>query len=79
MERKLITCPETAHLEEIEMERMPRGIVILSCSRFSPACAIECVSECAVRMNRRDRLRAATPREEAPPACEPRVQVRKGA
>ncbi len=77
MERKLITCPESAHLEEIEMERTPDGIVIISCSRFSPACAVECAVECAVRMNRRDRVRAANPPDEASRACEPRAQARK--
>jgi hypothetical protein len=77
VERKLITCPESAHLEEIEMERTPDGIVIISCSRFSPACAVECAVECAVRMNRRDRLRAANPPDEAPRTCESRPQAQK--
>ena len=42
MERKLITCPISAHLEEIEYERTPLGIVIDQCSRFVPRCAIVC-------------------------------------
>lgn len=58
MERKLITCPETAHLEEIAFERTPHGIVIEQCSRFEPRCAIECARECARRMDRREALDA---------------------
>ena len=57
MERKLITCPETAHLEEIDYERTPLGLVIVGCSRFQPRCALECGCECARRMDRRDRAR----------------------
>lgn len=55
MERKRITCPETAHLEEIEIEHTPQGIVIAGCSRFEPHCAVACTGECARRMDRRDR------------------------
>jgi hypothetical protein len=55
MERKLITCPETAHLEEIDYERTSLGLVIVGCSRFQPRCAVECECECARRMDRRDR------------------------
>jgi hypothetical protein len=63
VERKLITCPGSAHLEEIEMERTPFGIVIVSCSRFTPACEVTCARDCAARMDRRDRLRATEMRE----------------
>lgn len=55
MERKLITCPETVTLEEIELERTPCGIVIAGCSRFEPHSAVDCARACAVRMDRRDR------------------------
>ena len=55
MERKRITCPETAHLEELEFERTPGGIVIDGCSRFSPRCAVTSSRECARRMDLRDR------------------------
>lgn len=54
MERKRITCPETAHLEEVDLERTPLGIVIGGCSRFEPRCALRCTRECARRMDRRD-------------------------
>ena len=54
MERRRITCPDTAHLEEIELERTRLGIVITRCSRFGEA-AIECARECAARMDRRER------------------------
>lgn len=55
MERKRITCPETAHLEEIDVERTPLGTVIAGCSRFSPGSEVTCARECAARMDRRDR------------------------
>ena len=63
MERKLITCPGSAHLEEIEIERTPFGIVIASCSRFNPPCEVTCARDCAARMDRRDRLHAPDTRE----------------
>jgi hypothetical protein len=55
MDRKRITCPETAHLEEVDLERTPYGHVIAGCSRFQPACAVQCAGECARRLDRRDR------------------------
>lgn len=51
---RLITCPETAHLEMIEYEQTPYGIVIAACSRFRPACAVNCPRTCAARLDRRD-------------------------
>ena len=51
---RLITCPETAHLELIEYDDTPFGRVIAACSRFRPACAVECPRTCAARMDRRD-------------------------
>ncbi|HEX5058528.1 MAG TPA: hypothetical protein VFV99_04165 [Kofleriaceae bacterium] len=51
---RLVTCPETAHLELIEYEETPVGKVIAACSRFRPACAVGCPRTCAARMDRRD-------------------------
>jgi hypothetical protein len=51
---RLITCPETAHLEMIEVEDTPVGCVIVACSRFRPACAVGCPRTCAARMDRRE-------------------------
>jgi hypothetical protein len=56
MERKRITCPESAHLETIDYERTRCGIVIDACSRFDPPCAVACAGECARRLDLRDRL-----------------------
>lgn len=56
MERKYVTCPETAHLEQVELERTDVGRVVNSCSRFHPPGALTCSRECARRMDRRDRL-----------------------
>jgi hypothetical protein len=51
---RLITCPETAHLEMIEYEDTPVGCVIAACTRFRPSCAVDCPRTCAARMDRRD-------------------------
>jgi hypothetical protein len=51
---RLITCPETAHLELIEYDDTPCGMVIAACSRFRPACAVRCPRTCAARLDRRD-------------------------
>jgi len=53
--RRLVTCPETGHLEELEYESSPFGMLILACTRFRPACAIECPGTCAARFDRRER------------------------
>jgi hypothetical protein len=55
MERKLITCPDTGHLEEVELDHTPAGLVVAGCTRFQPRCAIDCPRECARRLDRRDR------------------------
>jgi hypothetical protein len=62
---KLVTCPETAHLEKIDFDRHPLGILIRACSRFSPVCEVHCARTCAARMDRRARLssRPATDEE----------------
>jgi hypothetical protein len=50
-----VTCPETAHLEEIEYEEDPSGMLITSCTRFSPPCAVRCARVCAARLDRKRR------------------------
>jgi len=55
MARKYITCPETGHLEEIEVEEDQERIKIASCTRFTPPCEVACAGECARRMERRNR------------------------
>jgi hypothetical protein len=56
MERKLVTCPETAHLEEVEYEVTQCGMLVLACSRFEPSCELECPRECAARLDRRSHV-----------------------
>lgn len=51
----LVTCPETAHLELIDYDSHPLGLLIRECSRFRPPCAIHCGRTCAARLDRRDR------------------------
>jgi len=58
-ERKRITCPETGHLEEVELERTPLGILVTKCSRY-PGANLACPRECARRMDRRDHMSADT-------------------
>ncbi|HEY5951389.1 MAG TPA: hypothetical protein VIV40_38110 [Kofleriaceae bacterium] len=53
----LVTCPESAHLESIEYEEDDRGMVITSCTAFSPACAVTCAQMCAARLTQRRRSR----------------------
>jgi len=55
MASRLITCPETAHLELIDFDDSPLGMLISGCSRFQPACAAKCPRTCAARFDRRDR------------------------
>jgi hypothetical protein len=63
VERKPVTCPETAHLEEIDLEHTPLGVVVAGCSRFEPRCNVSCARECARRIDARER-RDADDREE---------------
>jgi hypothetical protein len=60
MERKLVTCPETAHLEQIEYESSPCGMLIASCTRFDPPGEVNCARECAARFDRKSRVDADT-------------------
>jgi len=55
MAHRLVTCPETAHLELLEYEDTPCGMLVVACSRFRPACAVECPRTCAARLDRRGR------------------------
>jgi len=55
MDSKRITCPESGHLETIDYERTPYGMVLDACSRFDPPCAVTCAGECARRLDLRDR------------------------
>jgi hypothetical protein len=58
MKTMLVTCPETAHLERLEYEERPHGMHILSCTRFSPACAVTCDRVCAARLDQKHQLAA---------------------
>jgi hypothetical protein len=54
MIRMLVTCPETAHLEEIDYDEHPLGRLILGCSRFGSRCPLMCPRTCAARLDRRE-------------------------
>lgn len=52
MTYRLLTCPETAHLELIDYVDDPLGMLVSACSRFWPPGAIECPRTCAARLDR---------------------------
>jgi hypothetical protein len=52
MPAMLVTCPESAHLERIELEVHPLGILIKRCTAFEGRC-IDCPRTCAARLDRR--------------------------
>jgi len=68
MASKLITCPETAHLELIEYQSHPLGLLIDACSRFRAPCDVTCARTCAVRLDRRAQLCGETTSAEVPNA-----------
>jgi hypothetical protein len=51
MPTMLVTCPESAHLEEITFEAHPLGVLIRKCSALR-GCN-ECPRTCAARLDRR--------------------------
>lgn len=67
MPRTRVTCPETAHLETIELEHHPLGTLIAACSRFAPSGVPACSRSCAARMDRRERFACSRPGPERTP------------
>jgi len=54
--RQKITCPETAHLEEIEYCEDPvtgKILGVTKCTRFHPEDSVDCDGLCAKRLNDR--------------------------
>jgi hypothetical protein len=54
--RQKITCPDSAHLEEIEYTEDPVDGTILGvhrCTRFHPSDTVDCDGLCAQRLNKR--------------------------
>ena len=61
---KLVTCPESAHLEEIDFDLEPsdgRILQIVRCSAFSPACRVTCERLCQKALNKRLETRKRRP------------------
>jgi hypothetical protein len=52
MSYRLLTCPETAHLELIEHLDDALGTLVVACSRFRPPCELQCPRTCAARLDR---------------------------
>ncbi len=60
MPTMLVTCPESAHLEEIELESTPLGLLVVSCSAFPGGeCPMTCPRTCAARLDRKIEVRHA--------------------
>jgi hypothetical protein len=57
MPRKLITCPDTAHLEEIDYDDHSLGLLIVACTGVP--CDTPCERTCAARLDRRRRAALA--------------------
>lgn len=72
MATRLITCPETAHLEQIEYQIHPLGLLIEACTRFCPADRVDCPRTCAARLDRQRRDATVTKAEDE---TEPQLQV----
>lgn len=53
---KLVTCPESAHLEEIEMIDTPVGLLVQRCSAFADGLP-DCPRTCAARLDQKARRR----------------------
>ena len=66
MATMLLTCPETAHLELVEFESHPLGMLIDACTRFP--CEVNCARTCAARLDQRTRLAGDSTKCEAPHA-----------
>jgi hypothetical protein len=52
-----VTCPETAHLETLEVEHHPLGILISGCSGWKNGGEATCTRRCASLLDRRERSR----------------------
>jgi len=59
MRSMLVTCPESAHLEELEYEEHPLGMLVVSCTRFATPCAVTCERLCAARLDSKRRSSTA--------------------
>lgn len=60
MPAMLLTCPESAHLEEVELELTPLGLLVVRCSAFPGGeCPISCPRTCAALLDRKHEVRHA--------------------
>ena len=55
-EPKLVRCPETGELVEVDLGHTSSGILVDGCTRFHPACALTCSRSCAVELDHRNRV-----------------------
>ena len=53
MTTKLVTCPETAHIEAVDFLSEPDGelLLVVRCSRFDPPEDVACDWLCLKRLN----------------------------
>ena len=55
MARMRLTCPDSAHLEEVELEVDVLGLLVSGCTAFEPEWAVDCTRTCARRLDERRR------------------------
>lgn len=53
MASMMVTCPESAHLETIDHEEHPLGMLIVKCTAYPGECAPGCPRTCAARLDQR--------------------------
>lgn len=56
MTRRWITCPESAHLEQVDLEDTEQGLVVTGCTYLARVPGRECPRECARRLDVRARI-----------------------
>lgn len=78
MASRLVTCPETGHLERIEFQVHHLGLLIDACSRFCRADRVDCPRTCAARLDRgrKEVTSVETPRAKVPEILEVRSLLR---
>jgi hypothetical protein len=64
----MVTCPESAHLETLEVRRDARGLTVLGCSAFGDLpCEVTCERTCVARLNKKHFGERRVERKALPP------------
>lgn len=57
MASMLVTCPESGHLEEIDLDVDVLGLLVKGCTAFVSSCGPACPRTCAARLDRKRRTK----------------------